>query len=235
VVVRRLAVLALAISVFAVTPAGAQLPGARPPLSPEAAAQVTAWRTTVAAERERQASLPAPRSLAEDLQRRAELDRVARTAMTPIVESSGGEKGWILAAMFDDLIQIDQANTHALKQALPADGWFRFSRDGRAVSEAARLILQHSPDLEFQKQVLRAIEPLAAAGEANADDYAKLYDRLATKESRPQRYATQVRCIDGRKSFGALEAGDIDAARRRIGFSETRADTEARLNVGDPC
>src|SRR5580658_8712266 len=54
-----------------------------------------------------------------------------------------------------------------VKRSLPPDGWFKFSRDGKTVGHDAWLIVQHSPDEEFQRKVVRAMAPLVKAGEAS--------------------------------------------------------------------
>jgi hypothetical protein len=62
--------------------------------------------------------------------------------------------------------------------------------------------------------------PLVTSGEADSGDFAKLYDRVATAQKRPQRYATQVRCLAALRLLGDLESPNVDEARRSIGMTE---------------
>ena len=92
--------------------------------------------------------------------------------------------------------QADRANTEWLKAEIAANGWFLISVHGEAASAAAWLMAQHADhDRPFQRHVLTLLEPLVAAGEASASNYAYLYDRVAVGENRPQRYGTQGVCV----------------------------------------
>lgn len=76
-------------------------------------------------------------------------------------------------------------------------------------------------DVDFQREVLALLEPLAKVGEARAEDYARLYDRLATTDHRPQRYGTQgTTCRDGRYAIpDDVEAPEgLDARRAAMGL-----------------
>ena len=82
-------------------------------------------------------------------------------------------------------------------------------------------LVNHSGDLDFQRQVLALIQPLAAKREARPEDYARLYDRLATVDKRPQRYGTQgTTCKDGKHALPAdLEAPEgLEARRAAMGL-----------------
>ncbi|MCS6624551.1 hypothetical protein N0B44_16665 [Roseibacterium beibuensis] len=92
--------------------------------------------------------------------------------------------------------QTDRANTDWLKADIAANGWFLISVHGEAASGAAWLMAQHADhDRPFQRHVLTLLEPLVAAGEASASNFAYLYDRVAVGENRPQRYGTQGVCV----------------------------------------
>ncbi|HEY8615296.1 DUF6624 domain-containing protein [Phenylobacterium sp.] len=178
------------------------------------------------------AALPPAGSLVEDFARRNRLQREARLALSPILASPPQERGWILAVVWNELAKIDADNTEALRRALPARGWF----SDATLSHEAWDIAQHTDHWEFQKEVLGRVEPLAGTALMAGGDFAKLYDRVAQREGRPQRFATQVSCRAGARSFGDVEdLGRVDALRARVGHSETRAETEARLKVGQPC
>jgi hypothetical protein len=76
-------------------------------------------------------------------------------------------------------------------------------------------------DLAFQRRVLALLEPLAKSGEARPEDYARLYDRLATVGGHPQRYGTQgTTCREGRYAIPTdLEAPQgLEGRRAAVGL-----------------
>lgn len=227
--------LVAAILLTAALPAGAQ--PARPPfptrpLSPAGQALADQWRAKVDVVRAELAALPPPASLTESLARRNRLQREARLALSPVLTAPPEERGWILAVVWNELGQIDEENTEALKRVMPATGWF----DDPKLSHEAWDIAQHTNDWDFQRVVLARVEPLAGRGAVNGSDFAKLFDRVAQRDGRPQRYATQVSCQAGALGFGDVEdLARVDALRTAVGHVESLAETRARLKVGQPC
>lgn len=53
------------------------------------------------------------------------------------------------------------------------------------------IVIDHS-SLEKQEQYLPLIEQMARKGKIGRDEYAILYDRVAMKQNRPQRYGSQI-------------------------------------------
>lgn len=115
---------------------------------------------------------------------------------------------------------INDLGVEALKEILQRSGWPVLSRYGAKVDQAAFLIVQHADSRpEFQEQVLRQLEATARAGETAGENYALLFDRVATARGRPQRYGSQGRC-EGRSFVPhAIEAGDVDARRKELGLA----------------
>ena len=136
----------------------------------------------------------------------------------------------------DQINPIDEDNLRYLKSVLPADGWFRKSRDGEVVASAAWLIVQHAHDRAFQKEVLARMAPLVAEGEASGPDFALLYDRNEMFEGRPQKYGSQGTCEGGvRVIYRLVDPDRVDEFRRGIGLREDLAAYKKRLGVGGPC
>jgi hypothetical protein len=152
----------------------------------KADARVDEWRAVFARGREIEAKSP-HRPLSEELARRVALEQAGRRALSQVAaarELSPAERSSAQRAIWQDLSQIDRDNLRWLKTVLPADGWFRNSRDGPKVTAQAWLILQHADDRAFQKEVLKLLGPLAAQGEVEGSQYALLYDRLEVSEGR---------------------------------------------------
>lgn len=85
-------------------------------------------------------------------------------------------------------------------------------------------MVQHS-NLETWQRFVPILEPLVAKGEVDGQSYGLMFDRLALAEQRPQRYGSQVTCVDGRWVAMYLEAPEtVDERRRAMGFNETYAE-----------
>lgn len=80
------------------------------------------------------------------------------------------------------------------------------------------------------------LEPLVATGEIDGQSYAMMYDRLALSEGRPQRYGTQMTCVDSRWTVNTLEDPDtVEERRRAMGFPGTLEDYKAHFATFPPC
>ncbi len=190
-------------------PAHAATPG--PEGKGKAAAEAALAR--IRALQDAQGRLPPPASFAEELQRRVEIDQVVRDWSWQAglaVEDQRAAFQVIAPAM----TEIDTENTAWLKTRLPADGWFRISRDGLSVAHNAFLIVQHSPDAAWRKEVVARMEPLAMAGEVSPASFALMYDRVMLAETGRQRYGTQAICRDGALAIADMEEPEKVQARR---------------------
>jgi len=84
-------------------------------------------------------------------------------------------------------------NASLLEQFLDTYGWPVPSKWGTEVHNAAWLIGIHSiGQPKVLKRVFYCIEKLWQAKEITGDNYARLYDRIALYEGRPQKYGTQL-------------------------------------------
>ncbi|MEM1009351.1 MAG: DUF6624 domain-containing protein [Myxococcota bacterium] len=77
---------------------------------------------------------------------------------------------------------IDTGNTKELKKLLQVHApWFTISKFGKVTSSNAWLLVQHADhDRAFQKQILKVLAKLHKKGESSPQNYAYLYDRVAT-------------------------------------------------------
>lgn len=125
----------------------------------------------------------------------------------------------LAASLFNRMGCTDWTNTEWLKEQVAARGWPTISEYGEMVSQAAWLIVQHSPDDAFQARMLALMEPLAREGEVTPPRYALLYDRVTLQSGGQQRYGSQINCVDGRPHARNLEDPDtVDARRAEMGL-----------------
>ncbi len=120
------------------------------------------------------------------------------------------------------MAHVDCANTAWLRTQINEHGWFDISRYGERADEAAWLIVQHADRTPaFQGEMLIMLEGRAAVGETSPRRVAYLWDRVAVKEGRPQRYGTQMNCQDGEaQPIGGLEDPEqIEARLAAVGMN----------------
>jgi hypothetical protein len=125
------------------------------------------------------------------------------------------------------VVDMDRAHRAELKELLRHHRWFPASEFGSDASDHAILIAIHADmDVDFQRQVLKLVEPLARRGEIRPMNYANLFDRVAMAEKRPQRYGTQGNCAEDKTwtPFALEEPNMVDSRRAQLDL-ESVADT----------
>lgn len=161
-------------------------------------------------------------AIIEDIVGMAGVDQAMRTTMLEATSKLPPEQRDAVMKPAGALIDAqDRLHTQRLKAIIAVHGWPKISETSGRTSAAAVTLANHSSDLAFQRQVLALIEPLVTTREARPDDYATLYDRLATVDKRPQRYGTQgTTCKDGKYAVPAdLEAPEgLEARRAAVGL-----------------
>lgn len=86
---------------------------------------------------------------------------------------------------------VDTRLTRELKAIVAAHGWPTISLVGIEASQAAALILIHSPDHDFQRRLIPELERLVKDKKIVGADVATLIDKTLVAEGRRQRYGTQ--------------------------------------------
>ena len=89
------------------------------------------------------------------------------------------------------ITEIDAQNTSWLEEVIKKHGLPGNSLVGQDGANAVFLIIQHSPDFDFQKRCLALMELAVNEGEMNAIHLAYLTDRVRLAEGRQQVYGTQ--------------------------------------------
>jgi len=192
-------------------------------LSPEAAALIAPVHAAYVEVEQRQAALPPAANDREKLERLFELDQAPRIALDNIDLSRlpADQRLLAIAALQNEIKAHDVADQAALRKIIPAEGWFRRSIVGEKAEVAAFAIVQHAiEDEAFMRETLPKIETLVRQGEVHGDQYALLYDRISLSfDKKPQRYGSQVDCVNGKWAPGNLEDPDhLDERRKSLGM-----------------
>jgi len=168
-------------------------------LSPAAEAALRPLTDAIAEARAEQAALPADAGPRARLKVAMALDQGPLLAMHHVDLSRLSEADRSAARAETDarIAAINEETVRTVVSLAPEAGWFSNVVYGQEAATGAFLVVQHA-DTALQKRFLPALEAMADRGEALKWQYAMLYDRIAVAEGRPQRYGTQLHCVDGR-------------------------------------
>ena len=93
--------------------------------------------------------------------------------------------------LIPELEQTDTTLTGKLKQIVASHGWPTIELVGIEASQAAALILIHSPDHDFQRQLLPELQGLVQTNKIVGADIALLIDKTLVAAHKLQRFGTQ--------------------------------------------
>ncbi|MBO6506090.1 MAG: hypothetical protein JJ850_03440 [Kordiimonadaceae bacterium] len=177
--------------------------------------------------------------LARELAAMAEIDQYQRHVLTEVsrnTDLSASERERLESKIFSDMAKADAAHTTRLKQILQVWSWPEIAASGANAAQDAYYLVQHSGDTALMKEALPHFEAFAKARLIGARQFAQMFDRLAMREKRPQRYGTQLRCLDGKWVLHDIEEPElVDALRADLGidpFAETLKRIEALDETG---
>jgi hypothetical protein len=159
-----------------------------------------------------EATPPPPwEQIGTDLLQMAAADQAVREGLTG---ASLGD-----AVRLREMVAVDSLHSSRLREIVEEYGWPGVSDVGQEAANAAWLLLQHSPDHEFQRTTLGLMENAVERGEASARSLALLTDRVLIHQDLPQRYGTQFRFVEGGIEFHPIEDPEsVDERRASVGL-----------------
>lgn len=118
---------------------------------------------------------------------------------------------------------LDSANSDRLKAIVREIGWPTAASVGDDGAQAAFVILQHSPELAFQKSMLPHIRHETINRRLPIECYALLQDRILVRERKPQIYGSQAKPVtewkDGIPVLEPIEdEANVDKRRAELGL-----------------
>lgn len=198
-------------------------------LSPQAAKLIAPVHQVYLTLEGEQATYPPAKTVGDKLERLYDLDQAGRGIEQNVDLSTLPKAQQKLAkeAMDAEIARHDLANQKILKALIPAAGWFKVSSDGERATLTAFLIVQHAVnDPQLMRDALPRLKTEVDLGEASAQWYALLFDRVAVEfDHKPQRYGTQTSCVQGKwQPDKAEDPSNLDARRKALGLKESEAD-----------
>jgi hypothetical protein len=198
-------------------------------LSPQASALIAPVHQVYLTLEAEHASYPPAITRGDKLERLYDFDQAGRGIMQNVDLSTLPKDQQKLAkdAMNAEIQKHDIANQKAMEALIPAEGWFKVSTDGERATLTAFLIVQHATnDPQLMRDALPRLKTAVDAREASAQWYALLFDRVAVEfDHKPQRYGTQLNCVQGKWQLDKVDdPANLDARRKTLGLSENEAD-----------
>ena len=130
--------------------------------------------------------------------------------------SGGKQTSAITPNMAAKLPGIDAELTKELQQIVEQKGWPTIALVGIDASDAAMLILTHTRDHAWQRQLLPQLEQLADTDKIDASGLALVIDKELVSEGKLQRYGTQFKFVNGAMAmFGVEDPANLDKRRAR--------------------
>jgi hypothetical protein len=123
---------------------------------------------------------------------------------------------------------VDEASQSRLMEIVESEGWPTISKVGSKASNAAWLLIQHAPSLEFKEKCLALMNKLPT-DEVNPVNIAMLEDRVLMFRGEPQIYGTQFQGIGkNMKVYEIKDPEHVDERRASVGL-DTFAEGERRV------
>src|SRR6266853_273502 len=131
----------------------------------------------------------------------------------------------------EKMIQTDREHEASLGAILDRYGVPTYSMVGVEGAGQFVTMIQHQPP-EFRRKALPKLKANVDAGEADAGNYTKMYDRAQRDEGRNQRYGEQLECIDANPELREAPIDDeAHVNERRASLGLMRMELYARLVI----
>jgi hypothetical protein len=119
--------------------------------------------------------------------------------------SHGQQTSTMIKNMMQQQLSTDARLTRELKRIVEQKGWPTISLVGIDASNSAMLILTHTRDHDWQRQLLPELQLLADADKIDASALALVVDKEFVAEGRLQRYGSQFKFANGAMAMYAVE------------------------------
>ncbi len=178
---------------------GLQTPSGTPPAESK---QTPAWQTAIVA---RHNELVQTNGSGTDAALRDRLIKMGNEDQAVRGFAHGRQVSGTTKEMIQKIPQTDARLTGELQEIVKANGWPTISLVGIDASNAAMLILVHTPDHAWQRELLPQLQQLADTGKIDGSSLALVIDKELVAEGKLQRYGSQFKFINGAMAMFAVE------------------------------
>lgn len=137
-----------------------------------------------------------------------------------LVERKIGKNSTVANTLWEIKRELNEQNLKELEILIEKKGFPKISMVGKLAAQAVFLVIQHS-NLELQKKYIPVIKKLCEIKEVDTQSYAYIYDRIQVRESKPQKYGTQIKFNKETSEFELFPLENkekVDQWRREIGL-----------------
>ena len=169
---------------------------------PSESKQAPAWQTAIIARHNELIQVNGPgtnAALRDRLLKMGDEDQAVRGF------AHGRQVSGTTKEMIQKIPQTDARLTEKLQEIVKASGWPTIALVGIDASNAAMLILTHTADHAWQRQLLPQLQELADAGKIDGSGLALVIDKELVAEGKLQRYGSQFKFINGGMAMYAVE------------------------------
>ena len=112
----------------------------------------------------------------------------------------------------------DSTHTERMKEIIEQHGWPDYDLVGKDGARAAFLLVQHSPDWDFQERMLALLREAYERGKAEGQWVGLLTDRVRVHNGKPQLYGTQLKGMkNGNVTFHTIkDSARVDERREKM-------------------
>jgi hypothetical protein len=182
--------------------------------SPSESKQTPAWQTAIVARHNEliQGNGPGTNAALRDrLLKMGDEDQAVRGF------AHGRQVSGTTKEMIQKIPQTDARLTKELQQIVKESGWPTIALVGIDASNAAMLILTHTADHAWQRQLLPQLQELADTGKIDGSGLALVIDKELVAEGKLQRYGSQFKFINGAMAMYAVEdPATLDQRRAKV-------------------
>jgi len=200
------------IAVATLTTASLAAPLQTPADTPSAPAPIPAWRAAILSRLNELIQKNGPGTntvLRDQLLKMADEDHVSRGIQN-------GKQSSVTKEMAQQIPASDARLTAELQLIVKQNGWPTISLVGIDASNAAMLILSHTRDHDWQRQLLPQLQSLADADKIDGSQLAMTVDKELVADGKLQRYGSQFKYFNGSLAMYAVEdPGDLDQRRAK--------------------
>jgi len=172
-----------------------------------------AWKAAIEARRQQLISrngYGTDSPLRDQLMKMRATDQAARGFASAATSASAKQ------ALAQKLPVTDAQLTAELKQIVSEKGWPTIAMVGIDASNAAMLILTHTPDHAWQQQMLPQLTQLADTDKIDPSSLALVVDKSLVAAGKLQRYGSQFKYVNGAMAmYGVEDPGGLDRKRAR--------------------
>jgi hypothetical protein len=172
------------------------------PGTPTESHQTPAWESAIAARHE---ELIRINGTGTDAALRDQLLKMGKEDQAIRGFANGKQTSVMTKEMLQKLPATDARLTARLQQIVKDNGWPTIALVGIDASNAAMLVLTHTTDHAWQRQLLPQLQALADANKIDGSGLALVIDKELVAEGKFQRYGSQFKFINGAMSMYAVE------------------------------